>query len=301
MATVLFVSYRRTDSRSATGRLCDHLRSHGWDDAGVGKKMFIDIDDIPPGADFRAVVHDALRRCDLVLVVIGPGWLDAIGNDEQRRLDDPSDSHRLEVAAALASDALVIPVLVDGASVPRTTDLPPDLQALSYRNAWELTERRFADDVADLARHIDLAVVGAPGAGNATDLDTSHGSGDLPGLAPQTPRQRGPRRWRQLSRPGRPLALGGLAVGVAVLVVATLVITNDGAGDADLPTPEERQEAIIQLAESLSSDGVTSDEVECLLRSAIDEFGWSATQLSLLSDVEDDPIVAVWGDCVESG
>ena len=147
----IFVSYRRDDSLSATGRLCDHLRASGFSADG---DVFLDIDNIPPGADFRVVIQRTLERCDLVLVVIGKSWLGATDGKGQRRLDSTSDTHRLEVAAALRSDSVVVPLLVEGAAHPAVEDLPEDISELAFRNSWELSERRFADDVAGLARHL---------------------------------------------------------------------------------------------------------------------------------------------------
>ena len=151
MGQGIFVSYRRSDTRSATGWLCRELRSNGFDTAD---DLFIDIDNIPPGADFRAVIRDTLEQCDLVIVVLGRSWLTATDDRGARRLDSPSDTHRLEVAAALRSDAIVVPVRVEGASHPSAEDLPDDLSELAYRNSWELTDRRFAEDVAELAKHL---------------------------------------------------------------------------------------------------------------------------------------------------
>jgi hypothetical protein len=149
MTEGLFVSYRRSDTQSATGRLADHLRQNGFGREG---DMFLDIDqDIPIGVDFRGVINKTLSGCDLVIVVIGSHWIDSADNDGGRRLDNPSDTHRLEVAAALNSDARVIPVLVEGASHPSQADLPEDLEVLAFLQSWILTERNYGKDVAALA------------------------------------------------------------------------------------------------------------------------------------------------------
>ena len=114
----------------------------------------MDIDDIPPATDFRDVIRQRLERCDFVIIVIGRSWLTAKDERGQRRLLNALDTHRLEVAEALKSTAVVVPVLVEGARHPRAEDLPKDLQPLARLNATELTERRFAEDVTDLARYI---------------------------------------------------------------------------------------------------------------------------------------------------
>jgi hypothetical protein len=117
--------------------------------------MFLDIDQrIPPGMDFRVVINETLAGCDLVIVVIGRHWLDASDSKGRRRLDRTSDTHRLEVAAALNSGARVIPVLVEGASHPSEEDLPDDLKNLAYLQSWSLGERNYARDVETLAHEM---------------------------------------------------------------------------------------------------------------------------------------------------
>jgi len=124
----IFISYRREDSTDAAGRVYDRLVTQ------FGKaNVFKDVDDIPLGRDFREALRDAVGECDIMLVVIGHQWLTA--TDEQgRRLDNPGDFVRIEVEAALTRDIPVIPVLVQGAGVPRERDLPSTLAQLAYRN-----------------------------------------------------------------------------------------------------------------------------------------------------------------------
>src|SRR5262245_30179670 len=113
MASGIFVSYRRDDSRHAAGRLLDRLRQ-----TYEPRHLFMDVNDIAPGLDFVKVLSEQVAACDVMLVVIGPNWLDAREDTGKRRLDDPRDFVRIEVEAALRRDVRVIPVLVDGASMP---------------------------------------------------------------------------------------------------------------------------------------------------------------------------------------
>jgi hypothetical protein len=152
MSEGLFISYRRSDTQGSTGRLADHLRQNGFGGEG---DMFLDIDSrIPPGVDFRAVINETLAGCDLVIIVMGRHWLDASDSKGRRRLDRTSDTHRLEVAAALNSAARVIPVLVEGASHPSEEDLPDDLKDLAFLQSWSLGERNYAGDVETLANRM---------------------------------------------------------------------------------------------------------------------------------------------------
>ncbi|MFL5541280.1 MAG: toll/interleukin-1 receptor domain-containing protein, partial [Longimicrobiaceae bacterium] len=145
----IFISYRRDDSAGHAGRLYDHLSKR----FGTGR-VFMDIDAIPPGADFNAEIDRVLRRCAVVLVVIGRRWLESMSQRRQ------TDYLRAEISAALGRGASVrvIPVLVDGAVLPERFRLPADLQPLVARHAFQLNDRSFAHDANKLidaiARHV---------------------------------------------------------------------------------------------------------------------------------------------------
>jgi hypothetical protein len=129
----VFISYRREDSADITGRISDRLiQKFGRD--GV----FKDVDSIPLGLDFRKHLHDAVSRCDALIVVIGRDWCDAKTTDGKRRLEDPRDHLRIEVEAALQRDIPVIPVLVQGATVPPEDLLPESIRSLAYRHALSI-------------------------------------------------------------------------------------------------------------------------------------------------------------------
>jgi uncharacterized membrane protein YhaH (DUF805 family) len=158
----IFISYRRGDDQSAAGRLYDRLLQH-FD----REQLFMDVDAIEPGVDFVKTLDEQVAACIAFIAVIGPRWLIARGNDGNPRLDNPTDYVRLEIESALKRDIRVIPVLVDGASMPRPSDLPPSLQALARRNAVEIAHHRFVADCDDLARGIKRAL------GDATTLSAS--------------------------------------------------------------------------------------------------------------------------------
>ena len=150
MAQRIFISYRRDDSRGYAGRLQGDL-SRRYSDEHV----FRDIE-IPPGADFGEYITSLVDKCNVVLAIIGPGWLDARDREGERRLDNPEDWVRLEIERALARDGVeVIPVLVDGARLPPREELPESLLALRRRNAFELSDRRWDYDVEELGKHLD--------------------------------------------------------------------------------------------------------------------------------------------------
>jgi hypothetical protein len=127
--TKIVISYRRADSLAIAGRIFDRLCLR-FDKQSV----FMDIDNIPAGADFRKNIDDALRAGDVMLVIIGRKWLDPL-MDGHTTISDDRDWVRIEVETALAKGLAIIPVLVDGANMPGAEQLPPSLQDFAYRNA----------------------------------------------------------------------------------------------------------------------------------------------------------------------
>lgn len=140
----IFISYRRDDSVGHAGRLYDHLTARFGD-----RQVFMDVDQIEPGEDFVRVIEDAVGSCEVLLAVMGRGWLES-SDEEGRRLDNSNDFVRLEIAAALTRGIHVIPILVQGARIPRSQDLPEDLHPLLRRNAVELSDLRWRRDVDQL-------------------------------------------------------------------------------------------------------------------------------------------------------
>lgn len=140
----LFISYRREDSAGFAGRLTDALEQR----LGAGS-VFRDVDDIPPGADFEAVIERGLQQVHAVLVIIGPHWLTASAGG-QRRLDRDDDYVRREVEHALASGKPVVPVLVGGAAMPSAEVLPISIRGLANRHALSLNDASWATDLQRL-------------------------------------------------------------------------------------------------------------------------------------------------------
>jgi hypothetical protein len=143
--TKVFLSYRRDDSAGHVGRLYDRLIEHFRPD-----EIFVDIDTIEPGQDFIEVIEQAVTSADVVLVIIGKQWLTITDKHGKRRLDNPHDFVRLEIAAALKRNIRVIPVLIQGASIPDTLELPLNLRPLTRRNAHEINDKNFHHDVNEL-------------------------------------------------------------------------------------------------------------------------------------------------------
>ena len=153
MAGTIFINYRRDDSIGMAGRLHDRLaQTFGRD------KLFMDVDHIPVGVDFVEHLNSQVAACDAILVVIGPHWLDAKDESGDRRLDNPDDFVAIEIAAALARDIRVIPVLVDGARIPKASQLPDSLKPLARRHAAEVRHSHFGHDAEALVERMREAL-----------------------------------------------------------------------------------------------------------------------------------------------
>jgi tetratricopeptide (TPR) repeat protein len=149
MMARIFINYRRADATATAGRLYDRLAQT------FGRKtLFMDVDHIPAGADFVEYLHSQVAACRVFLAVIGPNWLDAKDDDGRRRLDKPDDFVAIEIAAALSRDIRVIPVLVDGARMPKARDLPESLKPLARRQPIGLRHDHFGRDGEALVEKI---------------------------------------------------------------------------------------------------------------------------------------------------
>jgi hypothetical protein len=144
----IFISYRHTDAAGDAGRLHERLQEC------CEPEIFQDIT-IPAGADFRVVLSAKLDACKVVLVLIGPRWLDIRDpTSGQRRLDLVDDWVRFEIATALRTDKLVVPVLLADGRLPRAEDMPHDIRDLANRQAVIIRHDRWTDDVNNLLAQI---------------------------------------------------------------------------------------------------------------------------------------------------
>jgi hypothetical protein len=161
----IFISYRRSDTEMAAGRLRDALVLHFGDE-----QIFRDKEAVFPGVDWRESVTLALSEpTTVVLALIGTGWVSERGRDGQRLIDSIDNANRIELMTALSGGLPTIPVLVGDAQMPHANELPETLRALTRINAVRL---RDDDWTADIRRVIAaLEERGVKPAGS----DTSHG------------------------------------------------------------------------------------------------------------------------------
>lgn len=153
----IIISYRRSDSDAIAGRIRDRLAAHYGE-----RSIFMDIDNIPFGADFREHIQNAIVQNDLLLAVVGPQW---VGQSEggRRRIGEELDLVRIEVETAMKQGIPVVPVLVNGATMPRPEELPEALRDFSFRNAATVDSGRdFHQHLDRLIRSLDKLVKAKP-------------------------------------------------------------------------------------------------------------------------------------------
>jgi formylglycine-generating enzyme required for sulfatase activity len=125
----------------------------------------MDVDTIDAGVDFVDVLQKAVQSCDVLVVLIGKQWLNVKDENEKRRLDNPEDFVRIEIATALNRNIRVIPVLVDGVQMPSSADLPDNLKTLARRNALPVNHHSFNADVNRLISQLEFALKAGIGDG----------------------------------------------------------------------------------------------------------------------------------------
>jgi hypothetical protein len=162
----IFLNYRREDASGHALWLHDRLNAHFGND-----RIFMDRTSIRPGTDFVLRIDRAVDSCQALLVLIGRHWTDAAAPDGRRRLDDPRDFVRIEIAAALQRGVRVIPVLVQGAVMPRPDELPKQIRALARRQAIAIDDAGPASDVGVLIRELETILAdGTNLRGGSTDV-----------------------------------------------------------------------------------------------------------------------------------
>jgi len=203
----IIVSYRRSDSAATAGRIFDRLVDR-YGEASV----FMDIDRIPFGTDFRHHIQDALRDADILLAVVGPAWLGQKA-DGASRIQDEADPVRVEIEAALRQGLTVIPVLIDNAAMPAAAELPESIRDFAYINAAPIDIGR------DFRAHMDRVT-------RSIDAIVARGKSDT-GVAVTAASAAKPKRRR--------------AVWISVAALALLVIGGLAlAPDVFRPTPPDK-------------------------------------------------------------
>jgi glycerophosphoryl diester phosphodiesterase len=227
----IFISYRRQDSAYPAGWLYDRLAERFGPD-----QIFKDVDSIELGDDFVETITNAVGSCDILLALIGQEWLDIASADGTRRLDDPDDFVRLEIEAALKRKVLLIPILVDGAIMPRGDQLPPSIAPLVRRQALELSPNRFRADTDRLLDVMERTLVDL-------QAEQSEQPADVPAAAPAPVKpEPEPKPPGSPGIPRRMLLSAGAAVAVIAVVIALILNAqsddpNKQTNATNKPTP----------------------------------------------------------------
>jgi hypothetical protein len=200
------ISYRRSDSRAIVGRIYDRLvERYG------SEEIFLDIDAIPYGRDFRHHIDSVLHQCAVLIVVVGPHWTGARA-DGAPRIFDEADPVRIEVQTGLARCMPIIPVLIDDALMPQPSELPESMGQFSFLNALHIDSGLdFAVHVARLITALDQ-IIGAP---EAVAHDTHTPALSEPARSKTAPDG----NW-----PGTRVLLSYLILSVLVMVIAHYLI-----------------------------------------------------------------------------
>ncbi len=171
----IFINYRREDAEGYAIILQDRLAKHFGE-----KQLFMDVDNIEPGADFMKAIEKSLSCCEVILVLIGARWLDAKDEAGNRRLDNSNDLLRIEIETALKSNARVIPVLLHGTVMPTADNLPDSLAPLTRLHAIEISSSRRDYDIERLITTLEKI----PG---LSPVNQPEASSESTAVAPDTP------------------------------------------------------------------------------------------------------------------
>jgi FHA domain/TIR domain len=177
--SAVFISYRRGDGAGYAMVLHERLVAHFGP-----ARVFRDLDTLGPGTNFVARIESAIGSCAVVIALIGTNWAGALP-DGSRRLDDPDDFLRLELVSALQLGVRIIPVLVQGATMPRREELPEPVRALSSLQALRIDDSAVGFGVSQLITAVkrELGEASRPHDRPHDRLDDRPGSTDDTGPA----------------------------------------------------------------------------------------------------------------------
>ena len=147
MSGGVFICYRREETAFAARAIHDRVVQRL-----ERESVFLDVDNIDLGVDWFNVLTERVGARDALVAVIGRNWVSNADKDGLRRIDDPDDFVRIEIEAALQRNVRVIPVLVDGAAMPKASELPESLKGLARRQGTVVSHAGFEADVEKLTR-----------------------------------------------------------------------------------------------------------------------------------------------------
>ena len=149
----IFISYRRKEAADFTGRLFDRLAGYFGN-----QNVYMDVDDLISGKDYRAQIGAIIEDCDVLLAIIGKQWLTLVDDSGRRRLENADDQLRIELETAFQQKKKVIPILIHDATQPACDGLPESLLPLAaLRSVAIRSGPQFDADVKNLVDHLEQA------------------------------------------------------------------------------------------------------------------------------------------------
>ena len=146
------MSYRRRDSQEICENLYHHLTKNLPD-----LKIFMDTKGIEPGKEWRYALEAGVNNCDVFIAIIGQEWLSIKNEKGDRRITERTDYVRQEISSAIRNHKYIIPVLVNGASVPEFNELPHSIKDITRHQAFRLSDN-IEEDAKALANWITKAI-----------------------------------------------------------------------------------------------------------------------------------------------
>lgn len=204
----IFVSYRPSDSLMTAQHVYERLKATFGPD-----NVFKTIKEIPLGRDLQAVIMKSVRQSDIVLIIMGQSWLSIGDSKGQRRIDYPDDPARIELETAISQNMMIVPVLINGATMPTAGELPESVRALAGITPHTLPDDS-EDSLDELVDHVETRY-------KRLDRTLTMGSLDRDALklsSVSTESQRGIPRWA---------IIGGALL---ALVIIILLIASSGGG-----------------------------------------------------------------------
>ncbi len=148
----VFLSYRRNDNAHAIDRIQDRLEKEF-----AKGKVFRDTSSIDISENFNSVIEDAIECSEVFIVVIGQNWLGNEGNSSRLRISYSDDYPRREVESALKHNLKIIPVFIDGASMPDELLLPESIRPLVFQHGIKIRpDPEFAHDMGELVNYLRI-------------------------------------------------------------------------------------------------------------------------------------------------
>jgi len=242
---IVFINYRRDETAGEARALYNDLI-----ELLGAERVFMDVDNIALGRDFRQVLRERLDACEVMLSLIGRDWAQARDSAGARRLDNPADFVRLEIATALQRNVAVTPVLLQDAHMPSAESLPDELKDLAYRNGFELSHTRWESDVHELVRRLGLAPAATP----PTVAAPPAVSASPPAAVAANP---------TAARKSTPIVIGALGLLIAAASIGWMTTRGDRSAQAEIETlllriNDDSEAARRAAAERLRRDGVRS-------------------------------------------